>query len=156
MGQLCEGVIVYVENYLEGVNGVLWVFGVDLFMVDVIFDEVDFVYFYMWYINFVGLFVGVFYDVLYVISVYLLEFDCFWKVEQFGGGYRLLFWVEKIVYDVVDVVIVVFEGMRVDVLWVYFELDFDKVYVVCNGVNMDEFYFVIEIDVCCDIGMDFD
>ena len=154
MGQPREGATAHAENYPEGANGALRAFGADLSMVDAIPDEVDLVHSHTWYANLAGLLAGVFHDVPHVISAHSLEPDRPWKAEQLGGGYRLSSWVEKTAYDAADAVIAVSEGMRADVLRAYPELDPDKVHVVRNGVNTDEFHPVTETDVCRDIGMD--
>ncbi|GAE72046.1 glycogen synthase [Cutibacterium acnes JCM 18916] len=154
MGQPREGATAHAENYPEGANGALRAFGADLSMVDAIPDEVDLVHSHTWYTNLAGLLAGVFHDVPHVISAHSLEPDRPWKAEQLGGGYRLSSWAEKTAYDAADAVIAVSEGMRADVLRAYPELDPDKVHVVRNGVNTDEFHPVTETDVCRDIGMD--
>lgn len=154
MGQPREEATAHAENYPEGANGALRAFGADLSMVDAIPDEVDLVHSHTWYTNLAGLLAGVFHDVPHVISAHSLEPDRPWKAEQLGGGYRLSSWAEKTAYDAADAVIAVSEGMRADVLRAYPELDPDKVHVVRNGVNTDEFHPVTETDVCRDIGMD--
>ena len=154
MGEPREGATAHAENYPEGANGALRAFGADLSMVNAISDGIDLVHSHTWYANLAGLLAGVFHDVPHVISAHSLEPDRPWKAEQLGGGYRLSSWAEKTAYDAADAIIAVSDGMRKDVLRAYPELDPDKVHVVRNGVDTEEFHPVTETDVCREIGMD--
>ena len=154
MGEPREGATAHAENYPEGANGALRAFGADLSMVNAIPDGIDLVHSHTWYANLAGLLAGVFHDVPPVISAHSLEPDRPWKAEQLGGGYRLSSWAEKTAYDAADAIIAVSDGMRKDVLRAYPELDPDKVHVVRNGVDTEEFHPVTETDVCREIGMD--
>ncbi|AOG27790.1 glycogen synthase [Cutibacterium avidum] len=154
MGGPREGATAHAENYPEGANGALRAFGADLSMVNAIPDGIDLVHSHTWYANLAGLLAGVFHDVPHVISAHSLEPDRPWKAEQLGGGYRLSSWAEKTAYDAADAIIAVSDGMRKDVLRAYPELDPDKVRVVRNGVDTEEFHPVTETDVCREIGMD--
>ncbi|QQY14274.1 glycogen synthase [Cutibacterium avidum] len=154
MGGPREGATAHAENYPEGANGALRAFGADLSMVNAIPDGIDLVHSHTWYANLAGLLAGVFHDVPHVISAHSLEPDRPWKAEQLGGGYRLSSWAEKTAYDAADAIIAVSDGMRKDVLRAYPKLDPDKVHVVRNGVDTEEFHPVTETDVCREIGMD--
>lgn len=154
MGEPREGATAHAENYPEGANGALRAFGADLSMVNAIPDGIDLVHSHTWYANLAGLLAGVFHDVPHVISAHSLEPDRPWKAEQLGGGYRLSSWAEKTAYDAADAIIAVSDRMRTDVLRAYPELDPDKVHVVRNGVDTEEFHPVTETDVCREIGMD--
>ena len=154
MGEPREGATAHAENYPEGANGALRAFGADLSMVNAIPDGIDLVHSHTWYANLAGLLAGVFHDVPHVISAHSLEPDRPWKAEQLGGGYRLSSWAEKTAYDAADAIIAVSDGMRKDVLRADPELDPDKVHVVRNGVDTEEFHPVTETDVCREIGMD--
>lgn len=124
-----------------GVNVVLQMLGMDFEIVLVIVD-VDVVYLYIWYVNFVGYFVVQLYGILYVFIVYSLELLCFWKVEQFGGGYVIFSGIECFVYENVVVVIVVSVGMCVDIFCSYFQVDLVKVCVIYNGIDVQRWYLV--------------
>ena len=154
MGEPREGATAHAENYPEGANGALRAFGADLSMVNAIPDGIDLVHSHTWYANLAGLLAGVFHDVPHVISAHSLEPHRPWKAEQLGGGYRPSSWAEKTAYDAADAIIAVSDGMRTDVLRAYPELDPDKVHVVRNGVDTEEFHPVTETDVCREIGMD--
>lgn len=154
MGEPREGATAHAESFPEGANPALRAFGADLSMVAAVPETVDLVHSHTWYANLAGLLAGLLHDVPHVISAHSLEPDRPWKAEQLGGGYRLSSWAEKTAYDAADAIIAVSEGMRRDVLAAYPELDPDKVHVVRNGVDTEEFHPVTETDVCHGIGMD--
>ncbi|MCI1746690.1 MAG: glycogen synthase [Acidipropionibacterium sp.] len=154
MGEPREGATAHPETFPAGANPALRVFGADLSMTAAIPDNVDLVHSHTWYANLAGLLSSVYHDIPHVISAHSLEPDRPWKAEQLGGGYRLSSWAERTAYDAADAIIAVSSGMRRDVLAAYPELDPDKVHVVRNGVDTDEFHPVTETDVPEQIGMD--
>lgn len=154
MGEPREGATAHPETFPAGANPALRVFGADLSMTAAVPDTVDLVHSHTWYANLAGLLSSVYHDIPHVISAHSLEPDRPWKAEQLGGGYRLSSWAERTAYDAADAIIAVSSGMRRDVLAAYPELDPDKVHVVRNGVDTDEFHPVTETDVPEQIGMD--
>ncbi|WP_203568318.1 glycogen synthase [Aestuariimicrobium ganziense] len=154
MGEPRDGATAHAENYPEGANAALRVFGADLSMVAAIGDDVDVVHSHTWYANLAGHLAGLFKDIPHVVSAHSLEPHRPWKAEQLGGGYALSSWAERTAYVGADAVIAVSDGMRTGVLESYPELDPDKVHVVRNGIDTDEFQPVAETDVLDQIGMD--
>lgn len=154
MGEPREGATAHPETFPAGANPALRVFGADLSMTAAVPETVDLVHSHTWYANLAGLLTSVYRDVPHVISAHSLEPDRPWKAEQLGGGYRLSSWAERTAYDAADAVIAVSAGMRRDVLAAYSELDPDKVHVVRNGVDTEEFRPVEETDVVESLGMD--
>lgn len=154
MGDPREGATAHAETFPPGANPALRVFGADLSMTAAVPDNTDLVHSHTWYANLAGLLSGVYHDIPHVISAHSLEPDRPWKAEQLGGGYRLSSWAERTAYDAADAIIAVSSGMRRDVLAAYPELDPDKVHVVRNGVDTEEFHPVTETDVPEQIGMD--
>lgn len=154
MGDPREGATAHAETFPPGANPALRVFGADLSMTAAVPDNTDLVHSHTWYANLAGLLSGVYHDIPHVISAHSLEPDRPWKAEQLGGGYRLSSWAERTAYDAADAIIAVSSGMRRDVLAAYPELDPDKVHVVRNGVDTEEFHPVTVTDVPEQIGMD--
>lgn len=154
MGEPREGATAHPETFPERANPALRVFGADLSMTAAVPEDVELVHSHTWYANLAGLLSSVYHDIPHVISAHSLEPDRPWKAEQLGGGYRLSSWAERTAYDAADAIIAVSSGMRRDVLAAYPELDPDKVHVVRNGVDTDEFHPVTETDVPEQIGMD--
>ena len=154
MGEPREGATAHAEDFPPGANAALRVFGADLSMVDAIGDDIEVVHSHTWYANLAGHLAGLFRDVPHVVSAHSLEPDRPWKAEQLGGGYALSSWAERTAYNGADAVIAVSAGMKKSILAAYPELDEDKIHVVLNGIDPEEFKPDTNTDVCEQIGMD--
>ena len=152
MGDPREGATSHAEDFPPGANAALRVFGADLSMVAAL-PPVDLVHSHTWYANLAGHLGGLFYDIPHVVSAHSLEPHRPWKAEQLGGGYALSSWAERTAYDAATAIIAVSNGMRKDVLDSYPELDPDKVKVVLNGIDTQEFKPDPNTDVIERIGM---
>jgi starch synthase len=156
MGKPRKGATAHAENYPPGANPALRVFGADLSMVAAVPPEVDLVHSHTWYANLAGHLAGLFHDIPHVVSAHSLEPHRPWKAEQLGGGYRLSSWAERTAFEAADAVIAVSAGMRTDVLDSYTNLDPDKVHVVKNGIDPDEFSPDTGTDIVTALGMQLD
>lgn len=154
MGEPREGATAHAEDYPAGANAALRVLGADLDMVNSIPTDVDLLHSHTWYANMAGHLGGLFLDVPHVVSAHSLEPDRPWKAEQLGGGYRISSWAERTAYGAADAIIAVSEGMKGGILKAYPELDPEKVHVVLNGIDPEEFKPDTGTDVCEKIGMD--
>ena len=155
MGEPREGATAHAENYPPGANAALRVFGADLSMVAAV-PEVDLVHSHTWYANLAGHLAGLLHDIPHVVSAHSLEPHRPWKAEQLGGGYRLSSWAERTAFEGADAVIAVSAGMRTGTLESYTDLDPDKVHVVKNGIDTDEFAPDTGTDIVTELGMDLD
>ncbi|WP_090596722.1 glycogen synthase [Auraticoccus monumenti] len=154
-GEPREGATAHREDFPAGANAALRVFGADLSMVAALEQSPpDLVHSHTWYANLAGHLAGLLLDVPHVVSAHSLEPHRPWKAEQLGGGYRLSSWAERTAYQAADAVIAVSAGMRRDVLASYPELDPDKVHVVRNGIDTEEFAPDHGTDVVRGLGMD--
>jgi glycosyltransferase involved in cell wall biosynthesis len=61
-----------------------------------------------------------------------------WKQEQLGTGYRVSTWLEKSALEAADAVVAVSRDMRSDILRL-FDLAEEKIHVIYNGIDVDEF-----------------
>lgn len=154
MGEPREGATAHAENFPEGANAALRVLGADLSMVDALPDGLDLVHSHTWYANMAGHLGGIFHEIPHVCSAHSLEPDRPWKKEQLGGGYNISSWVERTAYNGASAVIAVSQGQRRSILAAYPELDPDKVHVVLNGIDPEEFKPVAETDVVERLGID--
>jgi len=98
----------------------------------------DLVHSHTWYANFGGHTAGLLHDIPHVISAHSLEPLRPWKAEQLKGGYRVSSWIERTAYLSADAVIAVSAGMREDVLRCYPEIDPERVRVVHNGIDLEQ------------------
>src|SRR4051794_9589634 len=140
---------------LQGANGALQAVGVDVEIAAALAGT-DLVHSHTWYANAAGLLASLVHGVPHVVTAHSLEPRRPWKADQLGGGYRLSSWVERTSYLAADAVIAVSNGMRLDVLDAYPDLDPAKVHVVGNGVDADAYRPVDAPDVVRSLGVDLD
>ena len=155
MGEPREGATAHAETYPPGANAALRVFGADLSMAAAV-PEVDLVHSHTWYANLAGHLTGLLHDIPHVVSAHSLEPHRPWKAEQLGGGYNLSSWAERTAFEGADAVIAVSKGMRTGTLESYTDLDPDKVHVVKNGIDPDEFAPDSSTDIVTGLGMSLD
>ncbi|NLT31490.1 MAG: glycogen synthase [Propionibacterium sp.] len=153
MGEPREGATAHAEDFPPGANAALRIFGADLSMTAAV-PEVDLVHSHTWYANLAGHLTGLYQQIPHVVSSHSLEPHRPWKAEQLGGGYHLSSWAERMSFNAASAVIAVSSGMRDAVLESYPELDPDKVHVVRNGIDTEEFQPVTETDVVERLGVD--
>jgi starch synthase len=127
-----------VPAQLEGANAVLGVFGVDLTMAAAVAGT-DVVHSHTWYANLGGHVAKLLHSVPHVMTTHSLEPLRPWKAEQLGGGYALSRWAERTAISAADAVIAVSAGMRADVLRCYPDVDPDRVHVIHNGIDTEEY-----------------
>lgn len=118
-------------------NAALRTFGVDLAMVQDVAGA-DVVHSHTWYANLAGHLAGMLHGIPHVVSAHSLEPMRPWKAEQLGGGYALSSWAEKQAYEGASAIIAVSRGMREDILRSYPAVDPERVKVVHNGIDLDD------------------
>ena len=116
----------------------------------------DVVHSHTWYANMGGHLGKLLHDIPHVVTAHSLEPRRPWKAEQLGGGYALSSWAERTAYEGADAVIAVSEGMRADILDCYPTLDPDRVQVVLNGIDTEEYGADPATDVVERLGVDLD
>jgi starch synthase len=138
---------------LQAANGALQAVGVDVEIAAAL-AGVDLVHSHTWYANGAGLLAALVHGVPHVVTAHSLEPRRPWKADQLGGGYRLSSWVERTSYLAADAVVAVSNGMRLDVLDAYPDLDPAKVHVVGNGVDAEAYRPVEDPDTVKALGVD--
>ncbi|HUQ55157.1 glycogen synthase [Lentzea sp.] len=101
---------------------------------------VDLVHSHTWYTNLAGHLTKIMYNVPHVITAHSLEARRPWKAEQLDSGYGVSSWMEDTAYRGADAVIAVSEWMRGDVLECNPHLDPERVFVVRNGIDTEQFH----------------
>ena len=117
-------------------------------------DGADVVHSHTWYANLGGHLSGLVHDVPHVATVHSLEPLRPWKAEQLGGGYALSSFCERVSLEAADAVIAVSKGMARDLLACYPAIDPDRVEVIYNGVDTDEYKADPRTDVLDRHGVD--
>ena len=102
-------------------------------------EGAELVHSHTWYANLAGHLAKLTYGVPHVATVHSLEPLRPWKAEQLGGGYALSSWCEKVALEAADAVIAVSEGMRRDALACYPAIDPERVQVVYNGIDAEQY-----------------
>jgi len=138
---------------LAGENASIRTIGVDLSMVGAC-EGADLVHSHTWYANLAGHLAALLHDVPHVVTAHSLEPLRPWKAEQLGGGYRVSSWVERTAYESAAAVIAVSAAMRDDVLRSYPAVDPQRVHVVHNGIDTEQWAPVEDPDRCRELGVD--
>ena len=100
--------------------------------------DADVVHCHTWYAQFAGIVAKLCYGTPLVITTHSLEPLRPWKREQLGRGYDASSWIEKTAIEMADALIAVSEETKVDVMN-NFNVDEDKVKVIYNGINLDQY-----------------
>ena len=99
----------------------------------------ELVHSHTWYAQFAGHLAKLIHGLPHVATVHSLEPLRPWKAEQLGGGYALSSFCERAALEGADAVIAVSKGSRRDILDSYPALDPERVRVVLNGIDTDEY-----------------
>jgi starch synthase len=140
-------------DHLAGANPALGVMSADLSMTAAV-GSADVVHSHTWYANLGGHLASLLYGVPHLVTVHSLEPLRPWKAEQLGGGYALSSWCERVAVEAAAGVIAVSEGMRADVLAAYPAVPPDRVRVIRNGIDTDEYAPDAATDVLEQYGVD--
>lgn len=155
MGEPREGATAHSEAWPEGANGALRTVGADVSMAAAV-PEVDVVHAHTWYAQFAGILASEFQDIPLVVTAHSLEPDRPWKIEQLGGGYRVSSWIEKTAYANADAVIAVSAAMIKNITDAYPFVERDRIHVVKNGIDPDEFRPDPDTTVLTELGVPLD
>ena len=115
--------------------------------------DADIVHCHTWYAQFAGIVAKLCYGIPLVITTHSLEPLRPWKREQLGKGYDASSWVEKTAIEMADAVIAVSKETKVDVLK-YFDVDEEKIKVIYNGINLEEYIITEETSTLEEYGID--
>ena len=115
--------------------------------------DADLVHCHTWYTDMGGLLAGQLWGVPYVLTIHSLEPLRPWKVEQLGRAYHLSAWMERTAIEQADAVIAVSRETRDDVLRL-FDVAPERVHVIHNGIDLQEYRPVAERDALLRYGID--
>src|SRR5512142_857044 len=113
----------------------------------------DLVHCHTWYTHLAGILAKLAYGIPLVITVHSLEPLRPWKREQLGGGYDVSRWVERTALEMADAVVAVSGDTRADILRL-FDVAADRIRVIHNGIDADEYQPTIETDALVARGID--
>ena len=115
--------------------------------------DADLVHCHTWYTDMGGLLAAQLWGVPYVLTIHSLEPLRPWKVEQLGNAYHLSAWMERTAIEKADAVVAVSRETRADVLRL-FDVAPEKVHVIHNGIDLEEYRAVPGKDVLARHGID--
>jgi len=99
----------------------------------------DVVHSHTWYANLAGHLSSLLYGVPHVMTAHSLEPLRPWKAEQLGGGYALSSWCERTAIESAAAVIAVSQGMAADIRVSYPAVPADRVHVIYNGIDANQY-----------------
>jgi glycogen synthase len=118
-------------------------------------DGVDLVHAHTWYTHFAGCLLRELLEVPLVLTTHSLEPHRPWKAEQLGSGYRVSTWLERTAYRASDAIVAVSRSMKEDVAALY-GVNRDKVRVIHNGIDIEEYQPTWDASVLRELGIDLD
>ena len=136
----------------EKFKGALEAFSLNLTQVKAL-SGVDVVHTHTWYVSMAGFLAKKLYKVPFVLTTHSLEPLRAWKSEQLGSGYAMSSWMERTAILDADAVIAVSNGTKEDILRVY-PLPPERVHVIYNGINLDEYRYVETTSALSEHGVD--
>jgi starch synthase len=142
-----------VPGELKDANPALATLGVDLRIAQDVAGA-DLVHSHTWYANAAGHLASLLHGIPHVVTAHSLEPLRPWKAEQLGGGYRVSSWIESTAFGGAATVIAVSHGMRRDILRSYPFLDEEKVTVVHNGIDLEQWKPVDDAELVRGLGID--
>ena len=128
-----------VDPELTDANGAIKTLSTGLRMADAA-SGLDLVHSHTWYAGLGGHLASQLHEIPHVVTAHSLEPDRPWKREQLGGGYNVSSWSERNAMEYADAVIAVSSGMKDAILRAYPRIEPDKVHVVLNGIDTDNWY----------------
>ena len=115
--------------------------------------DADIVHCHTWYTHFAGIIAKLCYGIPLIITTHSLEPLRPWKREQLGRGYDASAWIEKTAIEMADAVIAVSQETKQDLLK-YFDIKEDKIKVIYNGINLQEYSTTGETSTLDKFGVD--
>ncbi len=100
--------------------------------------DADIVHVHTWYTHLGGILAKLNYSIPLVVTTHSLEPLRPWKKEQLAGGYNCSLWVEKTAIEIADAVVAVSREAKNDIVKL-FKVDPDKIHIIHNGVDPDEY-----------------
>ncbi len=115
--------------------------------------DADLVHCHTWYADMGGLLAAQLWGIPSVLTIHSLEPLRPWKVEQLGRAYHLSAWMERTAIEQASAIIAVSRETRDDVLRL-FDVAPERVHVIHNGIDPEEYRPVTDTDVLTRLGID--
>lgn len=143
-----------ISNGTEGkFKGALEALSLNLTQVKAL-EGIDVVHTHTWYVSMAGYLAKKLYGVPFVLTTHSLEPLRAWKSEQLGTGYAMSSWMERTAILDADAIIAVSQGTKADILSAYPEVNPDRIHVIYNGIDLNEYQKTAETKALTDYGVD--
>jgi alpha-maltose-1-phosphate synthase len=117
-------------------------------------SAIDIVHTHTWYMSMAGFLAKKLFGIPFVLTTHSLEPLRAWKAEQLGSGYAMSSWMERTAILDADAVIAVSQGTRADILRAYPEIDAERIHVIYNGIDLNEYQKTTETTALTEYGVD--
>jgi starch synthase len=117
-------------------------------------EGIDIVHTHTWYVSMAGFLAKKLYGVPFVLTTHSLEPLRAWKAEQLGSGYAMSSWMERTAILDADAIVAVSQGTKADILRAYPDMDEDRIHVIYNGIDLNEYQKTSETKALIDYGVD--
>ena len=115
---------------------------------------IDIVHTHTWYVSMAGFLAKKLFGIPFVLTTHSLEPLRAWKAEQLGSGYAMSSWMERTAILDADAVIAVSEGTRADILRAYPEINPNRIHVIYNGIDLQQYQQTSATDALDRYGVD--
>jgi starch synthase len=116
--------------------------------------KIDIVHTHTWYVSMAGFLAKKLFNIPFVLTTHSLEPLRAWKAEQLGSGYAMSSWIEHTAILDADAIIAVSRGTRDDILRAYPDVDPERIHVIYNGIDLDEYQKTSETSALTKYGVD--
>jgi len=134
-------------------KGALETFSLNLTQVKAL-EGIDIVHTHTWYVSMAGFLAKKLYGVPFVLTTHSLEPLRAWKAEQLGSGYAMSSWMERTAILDADAIIAVSQGTKTDIQRAYPDVAADRIHVIYNGIDLDEYQKTSDITALKAYGVD--
>ncbi len=104
-------------------------------------EKLDLIHTHTWYTSMAGFWAKKLYNIPFVLTTHSLEPLRAWKAEQLGSGYALSSWMERTAILDADAIVAVSHGTKADILKAYPEVDEEKIHVIYNGIDLEQYQY---------------
>jgi starch synthase len=117
-------------------------------------SAIELVHTHTWYASMAGFLTKKLYNIPFVLTTHSLEPLRAWKAEQLGSGYALSSWMERTAILDADAIIAVSNGTKADIMKAYPEVQHERIHVIYNGIDLDEYRYTEDITALKKYGVD--
>lgn len=115
---------------------------------------IDIVHTHTWYVSMAGFLAKKLLNIPFVLTTHSLEPLRAWKAEQLGSGYAMSSWMERTAILDADAVIAVSKGTKADILRAYPDVEPDRIHVIYNGIDLQEYQKTPDTTALLEYGVD--